>query len=571
MRQATALLLLAGYSAAFQFPFKLWPSPTSAPTPGPEPTVTDVPQSSRIAIIGAGAGGSSAAFWISKAKERYGLDAGVDVYDRYGYIGGRSTTVYPYNDTSYSPVELGASVFVQINKNMWRASDEFNLTRYSFEDEDGEMGLWDGQSFVFRYGATKGFFGSLFDNVKILWRYGYFSPKNTQKLVKTMTDKFLRLYAPETPRWENVTDLPSAFEWEELISQTGSEYFRGHGVSEKFTNEVLDAMTLVNYAQDIESIHSLEAACSIAASGASSIKGGNWQVFQNFVQRSGARVFLDTNVTSITRKSSTEWTVLSSHGSADYRAVILAAPYHSTGIALPDDLAALIPKQPYVRLHVTLLTTSAPTPNPEYFGLAKGASVPTTVLTTLEGVRKGGKAPEFNSLTYHGKTVREEREDQVEEGAAVTEEGEGTTATAPAKDEWVVKIFSMAPISDEWLSDMFQGQVGWVLRKEWDAYPVLPPTTTFPPIKLDRGFFYVNAFEPLISTMETETIASRNVVEQLLREEYGTSLCAPVANETVAPVNETGTAEQVVVENVEEEEQSQPQPDAVDFVYGWDC
>lgn len=45
--------------------------------------------STRIAIIGAGAAGSSAAFWIAKAKERYGLDVEVDIYEKEGYIGGR--------------------------------------------------------------------------------------------------------------------------------------------------------------------------------------------------------------------------------------------------------------------------------------------------------------------------------------------------------------------------------------------------------------------------------------------------------------------------------------------------
>jgi len=43
----------------------------------------------RVAIIGAGAGGSSAAFWISKAKERFGLDVAVDVYESSDYVGGR--------------------------------------------------------------------------------------------------------------------------------------------------------------------------------------------------------------------------------------------------------------------------------------------------------------------------------------------------------------------------------------------------------------------------------------------------------------------------------------------------
>ena len=87
MRRATSLLLLAGSaSAAFQFPFNLWPA-SNPPSPI-EVTYTANPQSPRVAIIGAGAGGSSAAFWIAKAKERFGIDVEVDVYDRSNYIGG---------------------------------------------------------------------------------------------------------------------------------------------------------------------------------------------------------------------------------------------------------------------------------------------------------------------------------------------------------------------------------------------------------------------------------------------------------------------------------------------------
>jgi NAD(P)-binding Rossmann-like domain len=42
----------------------------------------------RVAIVGAGAAGSSAAFWISKAAERLGKDIAVDVYESSDYIGG---------------------------------------------------------------------------------------------------------------------------------------------------------------------------------------------------------------------------------------------------------------------------------------------------------------------------------------------------------------------------------------------------------------------------------------------------------------------------------------------------
>ena len=82
-------------------------------------------------------------------------------------------------------------------------------------------------------------------------------------------------------------------------------------------------------------------------------------------------------------------------------------------------------------------------------------------------------------------------------------------------------------------------------RSQWDAYPVLPPTNSFPPIKLEKGLYYVNAFEPFISTMETETIAARNVVELLMREEFDASIC--------------------------KRDESSPPIDNSTFVYGWDC
>lgn len=48
--------------------------------------------------------------------------------------------------------------------------------------------------------------------------------------------------------------------------------------------------------QNIDSIHGLEAACSLAADGGSTVKGGNWQIFEQFVERSGAQTFLKTEV-----------------------------------------------------------------------------------------------------------------------------------------------------------------------------------------------------------------------------------------------------------------------------------
>jgi prenylcysteine oxidase / farnesylcysteine lyase len=164
-----SLLIAASVSHAFQLPFNISSLWSQTPSFAPSSANIELPRSPRIAIIGAGASGSSAAFWIAKAKERYGLEVEVDIYERSDYIGGRkllrsceyplicyahcpkgSTTVYPYNDTAYEPVELGASIFVEVNKNLKRAVQEFNLSTYGFEDEDGSMGIWDGEQFLYK-------------------------------------------------------------------------------------------------------------------------------------------------------------------------------------------------------------------------------------------------------------------------------------------------------------------------------------------------------------------------------------------------------------------------------------
>jgi prenylcysteine oxidase/farnesylcysteine lyase len=95
MRSAVLLLLVTS-TYAFEIPilvpsfFKKHVPPSPTPTAEIKDSPPPVP---RIAIIGAGAGGSSAAFWISNAKSRFGLNVEIDVYDRNDYIGGRRSLI----------------------------------------------------------------------------------------------------------------------------------------------------------------------------------------------------------------------------------------------------------------------------------------------------------------------------------------------------------------------------------------------------------------------------------------------------------------------------------------------
>lgn len=85
-----SLLFVLPVALAFQLPFKV-PFFSATSTIPLIDNVPELPTSPRVAIIGAGAAGSSAAFWISKAKERFGVDVEIDVYEQNDYVGGRKS------------------------------------------------------------------------------------------------------------------------------------------------------------------------------------------------------------------------------------------------------------------------------------------------------------------------------------------------------------------------------------------------------------------------------------------------------------------------------------------------
>lgn len=81
----------------------------------------------KIAIVGGGPSGTSAAYWLSKAQEQLeqlghgsqGFD--LHLYEKETHIGGRTKVVHPFDDDkNYDAVELGASIFADVNRNMVR-------------------------------------------------------------------------------------------------------------------------------------------------------------------------------------------------------------------------------------------------------------------------------------------------------------------------------------------------------------------------------------------------------------------------------------------------------------------
>jgi len=145
--------------------------------------------------IGAGAAGSSTAYYLQKFAALSDIPIEITVFERSTYVGGRSTTINVYDDPAH-PVELGASIFVEVNTILKNATDEFKLRPGGAETEEQELlGIWNGANFVY---TQKGG-GSWWNIAKMIWKYGL-APVRTQNLMKSTVGSFRKLYeAPFFP------------------------------------------------------------------------------------------------------------------------------------------------------------------------------------------------------------------------------------------------------------------------------------------------------------------------------------------------------------------------------------
>lgn len=128
----------------------------------------------RVAVIGAGAAGSSQAYFLRFLQSQFpAVEFDVTLYEKSSYVGGRSTTVsLPYED-AYA--ELGASIFsVPNNLNLAKAAKEFGLELQDGHGggrvEDARMAIFDGERYVFE---DSNWAWGYWDKAKVLWKYGF--------------------------------------------------------------------------------------------------------------------------------------------------------------------------------------------------------------------------------------------------------------------------------------------------------------------------------------------------------------------------------------------------------------
>ncbi|KAK5057825.1 hypothetical protein LTR84_011826 [Exophiala bonariae] len=521
----------------------------------------------RIAIVGAGAGGSSAAYFLNQFFESAGYDTAVEItiFDSNTYIGGRTTTVNAFDDKNY-PVELGASIFVKINHILYNATRDFGLSTaakiyQAADDAKYDLGIWDGTDFVYKAesdeddedGGNKSSWRGWWDIAKLLWKYGL-APIKTQRATKTAVGKFLEFYNEPWFPFTSLQDVVHRSGLVDYTNTTGRDLLSQLGVGDLFTREIIQASTRVNYASNLGSIHGLETLVCMAIEGAVAVEGGNWQIFAEMAKTSAHRIWLNTTLTDIVKDSETgRFTVQTSNPlfhdlpgteNESFDTIILAAPYQFASIAFSPPLATPPQEIAYNDKYVTLFT-SPHRLSPSFFGLDTPAEVPSSVLTTLSeslnddlSSKHGREAvgpPGFWSIS----TLR-------------------TLYTNPVSPtpQYLYKIFSAAPLTATFLAKLFDipytsthhhhhssaadsdsesdpisslpnTSITWSYEKTWAAYPHETPTARFEnftlpfadqPDRFDGSsrLWYTSGIESFISTMETSALAGRNVARLIV-------------------------------------------------------
>ncbi|PHH62872.1 hypothetical protein CDD81_6590 [Ophiocordyceps australis] len=482
-------------------------------------TANNGAQVKNVAIIGAGAAGSSAAYHLEQYATSNHLAINVTLFEKTNHIGGRTLTVQPYGDAHQPAIELGASIFVTINHILYNATRDFGLVFDQAADaEAGDVtAIWDGDSFVFQ---TTDDSPAWWDAVRLWWRYGL-APYKALRLVRGVIASFLTMYdAPVFP-FRSLTETAQQLGLDRIVGVTGQQFLAANKINDDFANHIIQAATRVNYASNLAYIHGLETMVSFSTDGAVSIHGGNWQIFDKMVRRSHATLHLNTSVASMSSTDGKLLLTTSNHPDSNssyqyptaFDAVVVASPWQFSNIKAAEGLLSQpIDSVPYTKLHVTLFSTHLKL-CPTFFNLDPAAKPPRNVYTTLGKSERAQPGADGVGRTgfYSISTLR--------------------TVTNPRtlRREYVYKIFSAEALSPAFLSQVFcqempstltdEGPISWYYPHHFYSYPLELPRVTFQDPIVGKGIYYTSGIESFISTMETSALMGMNVA-RLIADDF---------------------------------------------------
>ena len=417
-----------------------------------------------LAVVGAGIGGCSAAYFASK----YLPSTKLTIYDARGRVGGRILT---HKATGVN-LEVGAAFFNGTNETILGIvkSEQLKLKRIK---ERMNFAVWDGSEFIFRSNKK-----AVITNLKLLSQYRL-SIVRTLLLLREAKGQVAKLYR----EMKNPADTAELFESAGLskwYTKSFDELLLERGVSKTFIDEIATPITRTLYSQnaDLGGFAGISSFIGVYGGPIYCLAEGNSTLPVHLAEASQATVKLGQKVTSIEKTSEGFYRVSAGNDAALFDGVIVAAPLEMAGIEFDGMAKPNFLPQSYQKVYTKVMQGVF---NPSYFGLNESAEPPAIVLTTKAA----------DPITH----------------CSIQKIG---------NNESLVTFSSTEPIADGAFSGIFKNKGVPVLQYCWTAaYPKFKPIARLPPTRLDERLIYVNSTEPSVSSMETAALSALNAVKMI--------------------------------------------------------
>ncbi|XP_012878036.1 PREDICTED: prenylcysteine oxidase 1 [Dipodomys ordii] len=441
----------------------------------------------KIAIVGAGIGGTSAAYYL---RQKFGKDVKIDVFER-EVVGGRLATL----SVQGHDYEAGGSVIHPLNLHMKRFVKDLGLS--TIPASGGLMGVYNGENLVFEESSW-----FIINMIKLVWRYGFQSLR-MHMWVEDVLDKFMRIYRYQSHDYafSSVEKLLHAIGGDDylvLVNQTLQENLQKAGFSEKFLSEMIAPIMRINFGQSTD-LNAFVGAVSMTAADSNlwAVEGGNKVVCSRLIQASKANL-ISGSVLSVEDKTKTKqrgnptkmYEVVYKSGSetkSDFYDIVLVATPLSQKIA-----------------NIAFLNFDPPI---EEFHQNYQQIVTTFVKGELNSTLFSSRAKDQFGLST---VLITDNSDMFINSLGIVNSVKGKEHPPPSTDGTQVwKTFSREILTKEQITTLFLSY-DYAVRKPWLAYPYYTPPEKCPPILLHDQLYYLNGIESAASAMEMSAIAGYN-------------------------------------------------------------
>ena len=421
----------------------------------------------KLAVVGAGVGGCSAAYFASKHLP----EPKITVYEKENRIGGR---VHTFRDKE-TQKELGAEFVNPGNKTVCHLVKETGLQLQKLE-ELMDIAVWNGTEVTFKSGQPM-----FYRLLKLVSKYKLNVPK-VLRMLRQAEKKVDEFYKKAENGPAEFSVLFEGAELDEYYKARFDEVLVKKGVDPKFVDELITPITRIIYSQNatLGGFAGLSALLGVYGEAIYRLKGGNDVLPRKLLELSEAKVEKKNEVSSIEKTSEGLFRVNSGDRTEVFDAVVVAVPLKAANIAFDGVEKTKLQEPEYQKIYIRLMKGQV---NSKFFNL-ESSELPSIILTTTD----------TNPLTRF----------------SITE--------STKKSEHWVTVTSTKPLSSSHLDGLFKNGTT-VLDHTWNAaYPMFKPTQKLPSSYLDNGLMYLNAIETAVSSMETSTFAALNCIKKLKQQ-----------------------------------------------------